>query len=169
MITIFTENCNHFSQESYDSVMSRVPIHRLTCSACGRSGCLQYHGSYRRKVRSSQGTVVLRIQRVKCTECGRTHALLLSSLVPYSQIAAETQRQIAETFETKGDRSSFCTPEGAVDENDVKAVIMRYRLPLLLKLQNQPRARGLQCARGGVPSPTAQRLQQSKSRACTAK
>ena len=107
--------------------MSRVPIHRLTCSACGRSGCLQYHGSYRRKVRSSQGTVVLRIQRVKCTDGGRTHALLLSSLVPYSQIAAETQRQIAETFETKGDRSSFCTPEGAVDENDVKAVIMRYR------------------------------------------
>ncbi len=62
-----------------------------------------------------------------CSECGRTHAILPASIVPYDQIDLEDQRIIVVAYETGADRNQVCTPEGAIDENDVKAVILRYR------------------------------------------
>lgn len=65
----------------------------------------------------------MRVCRVICSECGRTHAILPASLVPYSQIDFEDQCVIIDAFENGTDRNAACTPEGAIDENDVKNVV----------------------------------------------
>lgn len=62
-----------------------------------------------------------------CSECGRTHAILPASIVPYDQIGLDDQRIIVVAYEAGTNRNRVCTPEGAIDENDVKAVIRRYR------------------------------------------
>ena len=98
MITIFAGNCNQISQSFYDSVIFDLPLHQLTCS-CGHSACLSIHGYYRRAVKLPSGTVRLRDCRVKCSECGNTHALLLSSMVPYSQVTLPDQQRICSDYE----------------------------------------------------------------------
>jgi len=85
------------------------------------------HAYYERQVHSSNASQTLRIQRLRCSECGRTHAVLLSSIVPYQQLPVEDQRLIVRAFEEHSDPVAACTPQGAIDENNVKAVILRYR------------------------------------------
>lgn len=85
MITLFPGDFNTVSQIFYDRVLEKVQIHRLSCPCCGHSGCLTIHGYYTRKVRTPGGIVSIRILRVKCS-CGKTHSVLLASMIPYSQI-----------------------------------------------------------------------------------
>lgn len=126
MITVIVQDCNNFSQDFYDSVVNSLQLHRLRCS-CGHSGCMGIHAYYERQVHSSEGSHALRIQRLRCSECSRTHAVLLSSIVPYQQLPAEDQRLIVRAFEEHSDPMAVCTPHGTIDENNVKAVILRYR------------------------------------------
>lgn len=58
------------------------PVFPVTCGCSG--ACIRY-GSYRRHVKTDGRKLTLQIQRVLCQNCGRSHALLPSALVPYSQ------------------------------------------------------------------------------------
>lgn len=126
MITVLVKDFNTFTQEFYNSVIFNLPLHKLECSACSHSACLTIHGYYVRFVITPDGKVPLNICRVMCSECGRTHALLLSSLVAYSQIPVETQRAIAVCYEDDSNRSELCISGDGIDENNVKSVIRRY-------------------------------------------
>lgn len=126
MITVIVQDFNNFSQDFYDSVVNSLQLHRIRCS-CGHSGCMVVHAYYERQIHSSDGSFTLRIQRLRCSECGRTHAVLLSSIVPYQQLPVEDQRLIVRAFDGHSGPMAVCTPQGAIDENNVKAVILRYR------------------------------------------
>lgn len=126
MITVLVKENNPISQDFYNSVINSLQIHRIFCS-CGHAGCLRIHGYYRRCVKTPAGTVTLLILRLKCTECGHTHAVLLSSIVPYSQITLNDQRQIAAAYEAGNDRNAICDTNSSIDENNVKYIIRSYR------------------------------------------
>jgi transposase len=127
MITLFIKDCNHqITQEYYDRVIHSISIHQLRCS-CGHSGCMIIHGYYRRHLKTSNGIIQLQITRVRCTDCGATHALLLSSIVPYSQIALSVQIKIIQAFHSGSDRNAFCTLDDTIDENHVKSILLRYQ------------------------------------------
>jgi hypothetical protein len=97
MITLLVEENNPLSQSFYDYCINSLQFHQLTCS-CGRSGCLNIHGYYQRKVKTHDGSFILTVCRVICSECGRTHAILPSSIVPYSQIPLACCCQIISDF-----------------------------------------------------------------------
>lgn len=126
MITILVQNCNLISQSFYDSVITRIQFHQLACT-CGHSACMTIHGYYYRSIKLPTGTLRLRICRVRCSECGKTHALLLSSIVPYSQIRTCDQQQICIAFEQHLSASSVCDSNPEIDENNVKSVLRNYR------------------------------------------
>lgn len=94
MITLFVSDFKHISQQVYDREIAGLQLHRLSCPSCGHSSCLSIHGYYLRSIHTPDGLLKLRILRVKCS-CGRTHAILLSSMVPYSRIPLEVQSRIA--------------------------------------------------------------------------
>lgn len=123
MLTVLVQDFNTFTQEFYNSVISELQLHQLECS-CGHSGCLSFHGYYPRSVITPAGKRTLYICRVKCSECGHTHALLLSSMVPYSQIPSIVQQQIAIACEEGLDRSCICS--SGIDENNVKSIVRCY-------------------------------------------
>ena len=126
MITLTVKDCNSFSQNFYDSVIASLQFHQLTCS-CGHSACLSIHAYYMRKAKAPDGSVhTLRILRVKCSECGTTHAVLLSSMVPYSQISLSAHQAIIDAYESAGDTDHDCTDTGSIDENNVKYIIRTY-------------------------------------------
>ena len=125
MILISVKDYNQFSQDYYDSVINSLQFHQLKCS-CGHSACLTIHAYYTRSVFLPDGVRPLRICRVRCSECGRTHALLLSSIVPYDRISLLDQHTVVCAYEDGSDRNAVCDQNPSVDENNVKSIIRRY-------------------------------------------
>jgi len=125
MITIFTDFCNPISQDFYDNTIASLQFHQLSCS-CGHSGCLTIHGYYDRSVKSEDASIRLHICRAQCRNCGTTHALLLSSIVPYSQISLPDQVSIISCFEDSGDFSAIMDETPSIDESNIRSVIRRY-------------------------------------------
>ena len=76
---------------------------------------------------NNSGTLRLRVCRVKCSECGTTHALLLSSMVPYSQVTLPDQQRICSDYEAGKNVCMVCDRNPSVDENNVKSVLRNYR------------------------------------------
>lgn len=99
MITIHTENYKLVSQDFYDKTIDSLDLYHISCT-CGHSGCLIRHSSYKRKVQLEDSVMTLTVVRVYCTSCGHTHALLLSSIVPYSQIPLDVQLAAIDACES---------------------------------------------------------------------
>jgi hypothetical protein len=125
MITILTDNCNPISQNLYDNILNNLQQHQLRCR-CGHSGCLSIHGYYNRNVKYEDGSVTLRIRRVICSFCKATHAILLSSIVPYSQISLQDQVHIIECYQRSDDFTPIMESHPSIDESNVRYVIKQY-------------------------------------------
>ena len=127
MITIETQYCNPLSQDFYDKTISSVDLNRITCT-CGHAGSLIWYGSYLRKVRLPDRIITLRAARVFCKSCGHTHAILLSSIVPYSQIPLPVQTAAARCYEMKKGYAQLLAAWLSIDENTISSIIRSYRL-----------------------------------------
>ena len=127
MITIKTENYNHISQDFYNTIIDSLDLTMIPCT-CGHSGCLIRYGSYKRNIQLKDGIVTLSIVRVYCKQCGHTHALLLSSFVPYSQIPLVVHMSAILSYERKTSPDSVLADQCCIDENNLKSLIRSYRL-----------------------------------------
>lgn len=125
MITIHVKDLNHISQKFYDDIIAMIDIRKLICT-CGNCKSLIHHGNYSRTVKTPNGAVRLRINRVKCTICGCTHAILLSSIIPYSQIVLKDQMDIINCYENQFGYDKIFESNLSIDENNVHSVILRY-------------------------------------------
>lgn len=125
MITLFINESNPISQKSYDDVIEQVDPALLPCT-CGRSGSLIRYGSYRRHVKADGTKFPLIVRRVLCQNCGRSHALLTSALVPYSQIPLEDQVTAAEACENGTDPSAILEHNPEMDERTPFKLIRLY-------------------------------------------
>lgn len=90
MLTYATDDFKSFSQKFYDNCISKINLFDTHCT-CGHKGSLIKHGYYSRKVKTNDGISIIKILRVKCSICGKTHSILLSSIVPYSQVSLHDQ------------------------------------------------------------------------------
>ncbi len=128
MITILVNNCNHISQSLYNQILESVEITKLTCPTCGQTGSFIYYGRYDRKVKNGHKTITLNVQRCRCKYCGKTHALLLSALVPYSRITLADQKEILIIDKKGASFDSFLNDNSeTIDENTVKYIIRKYK------------------------------------------
>jgi hypothetical protein len=128
-IVMITGNFKGFkgiTPEIYGKVTANLPLYRLRCS-CGHAGCLVRHGYYSRRLKTRQGTIVLRILRVRCKECGRTHAILPEIVVPYSQIPADLQQWMLLYPLGSPELESLMQKNSDISESNVLAVRSRYR------------------------------------------
>lgn len=127
MITIKTENYNHISQDFYNNTIHSIDLNCISCT-CGHSGHLIRHGSYKRKIQLAEEVVTFSIVRVYCKICRHTHALLLSSMVPYSQIPLSFQLQLIDAYECGHSFDNILNKQLFIDENNLKSIIRSYRL-----------------------------------------
>lgn len=133
MITILTDNCNPISQDFYDNQVNNLQLHKLTCP-CGRSGCLSIHGYYKRKIKSGLFIIWLRIRRMICASCKATHALMLSSIVPYSQMPLLQHVELLIAHETSQDFAPIMEAHPTIDESNIRYIIKQYRNHWLQRL-----------------------------------
>lgn len=126
MITVSVDFCNPISQKNYDFVINSLQLHQLTCS-CGHSGCLTIHGYYYRSLKTENSTLRLRIRRVICSECGHTHALLPSFIVPYSQVSFFDQVEIIQQAQSDKNFTSIMNRTPSIDESNIRSIIRCFR------------------------------------------
>lgn len=125
MITIFTENCNTISKKEYEYLLTSIDFTSLTCT-CGHSGCLTKHGYYNKTVKSMEDKIFYSICRVKCSSCGVTHALLHSSMVPYSQISLELHVSIISSQYDKSKLNILLHNYLSIDESSVSYILRQF-------------------------------------------
>lgn len=80
------------TQRFYDDFINSIDVHSLACT-CGSHDNI-IHGYYNRKVRTDKSNVILKITRIRCKQCGKTHALLLSLIIPYKSVSLSTSIRI---------------------------------------------------------------------------
>lgn len=126
MITLFLYNYKSLSQESYNDLIDQLAIYRIQCS-CQCRGSLIRHGFYSRTLKGVAGTFRLRILRVKCTRCGRTHALLPAELVPYSQVSLSCQMAILRHKVGSSEMTFIQDSNPDLDEGCVSRIRRKFR------------------------------------------
>lgn len=126
MITILFYNCKALSQDLYNHVTEQLPLHQVKCP-CGKSGCMIRYGRYQRFVKLLSELLPLSVQRLLCKACKKTHALIPSVLVPYSQITLEEQTAIIYCTENHLSVSAILENNYLIDECHVKYILRQYR------------------------------------------
>lgn len=126
MITIQIPSCDFLSQSYYDDVINAISLEKLRC-CCGQSGCLNRHAYYARRIKMKSCVIRLRILRLICKSCGRTHAVLLSEMVPYSQIPLQDQKDLIEASEKHTSYADILQRNLCIDENNAAYIIRSFR------------------------------------------
>lgn len=126
MIIIHNHNVKRISQKLYDYLIQHLDLHQLACPSCGHSGFI-VHGYYDRMVRTSAGTFKLLVLRVRCPVCGKTHAVLPDTIVPYSSISMEDTIKIILAV-TPEQRKSLFWGTSYIDYSDIHRIQRNFKL-----------------------------------------
>lgn len=95
------------------------------------------HAYYNRYLKSSEGKICLRICRVICECCLHTHAILLSSMVPYSQISTAEHISIIDNYNNNLSQDSVMENNPLIDESNYRYIIRCYLKHWQEKLQSE--------------------------------
>lgn len=125
MITIFVKENNPLTPNFYNNLINSLQLHRLTCT-CGHSGCLSVHGYYNRSLKIPVGKLSFRICRLICSCCHHTHALLPSSMVPYSQVSLEEHVDIISSHEDGEGWENLMNLNPSIDESNCRHIIRSF-------------------------------------------
>lgn len=92
-------------QQKVEAYLARFRERRISkpssCQVCGRSSCLQWHGSYERSLIALARTYGLPIKRLLCVSCRHTFALLPSFVVKFHRYAKEVIRSALAWLKTR--------------------------------------------------------------------
>lgn len=136
MITLLVEENNTLTPNFYNKLINNLQFHQLTCP-CGHSGCLSVHGYYHRFIKTPSGKVRFRICRVICECCGHTHAILLSSMVPFSQVSLSDHVSIISSHETGVSQETLMNANPSIDESNCRYIIRCFKKFWYEKLQSE--------------------------------
>jgi transposase-like protein len=115
MIILNLKKCNNNLNEITKYYSNILNYGYMECPRCKSSNLIKW-GSYKRTVKFLYNgeiiSIILVVQKVRCKECGHTHALLPSIIVPYKQPALDiilnciAQTDISYGFDISYD--TFC-------------------------------------------------------------
>lgn len=126
MITVNSIKINALTQYFYENFIKSINFASLTCS-CNHSSCLIKHGYYKRTIKVAGETKeTLTILRVKCANCGRTHAIFPILIVPYSQVLLTDHLEIINNYINSKKQDSIMTQKILIDENTVRYIISNF-------------------------------------------
>lgn len=105
-IPIDSINLERFFNKFYSDVVSTINFNELICDKCCSSSW-HYHAYYERSVIFHSHKISVRITRIICSVCGKTHAILIEPMIPYLYVLFDDLMNVilmnAFLFE-----SSFC-------------------------------------------------------------
>lgn len=127
MITINYDKINTLTQNNYEIFLQSINLPTITCS-CGHCGCLTKHAYYTRSLKIFGGIkITLSILRVKCSVCGKTHAILPSGIVPYSQVSLHDHITIINNNLKNKSQTHVMNNNPLIDENTIAYILHNFR------------------------------------------
>lgn len=127
MITINDNKIKTLTQNNYEIFIHSIQLTSIPCS-CGHFGCLTKHGYYKRSIKTeSLSKVTLSILRVKCNICGKTHAIVPISIIPYSSIILKDHVTIIKNHLSTRPQETLMNEKPLIDESNISYIISRYK------------------------------------------
>lgn len=83
IIIKLSSKIKHITENKYEKIIQSLNFNELSCPKCDSKG-LRAHASYSRYVDFFKRSHKVTIQRLRCPECGSTHAVLIEDMIPYS-------------------------------------------------------------------------------------
>lgn len=83
IIIKLSSKIKHITENQYKKIIQSLNFNELSCPKCNSKG-LRTHASYSRYVDIFKRSHKVAIQRLRCPECGSTHAVLIEDMIPYS-------------------------------------------------------------------------------------
>ena len=83
IIIKLSSKIKHITENQYKNIIQSLNFDELSCPKCNSKG-LRVHASYSRYVDFFKRSHKITIQRLRCPECGSTHAILIEDMIPYS-------------------------------------------------------------------------------------
>lgn len=99
MIILYSKKSNTNFKEKLQIYLETINYCNLECPHCHSHDLIKW-GFYERNViffsndSNQLKTIILKVQRVRCSSCGKTHALLPFGIIPYKQFTDEIISQI---------------------------------------------------------------------------
>lgn len=125
MIVLECQSERGISQNEYNLIVYSQNINTLICPSCKMKDIKKYNGFYPRLIKTNGETIQLKIQKVLC-KCGRSHALMISSIVKNSIISKKDQDLIIKLYEKKMKYEKIAEIVN-VETYNVNDVIRRHR------------------------------------------
>lgn len=126
MISFISKKINRLNQEKYNDYIASIDFSTCSCN-CGATGRFNMHGYYTRTIKNPSRKIKLNILRVKCKSCGRTHAVLYPSIVPYSQVVLIDTLDIVSNYLNNESNNSVLNLNPEITESDVRYTIKKFK------------------------------------------
>lgn len=84
---IITNNPNKIklNQLNYDAIINNIDLQSIVCDQCGHNHW-HIHGRYDRTFSFFHHFLTIKIVRIFCPHCHKTHAIFLEGMVPFSSL-----------------------------------------------------------------------------------
>ncbi len=125
MISFVKKKINRLTQEIYNDYIFSLDFSTCSCD-CPARGRFCIHGYYTRSIKSPVEKITLKILRIKCKSCERTHAVLHPSIVPYSQIVLVDTMQIISNTLNNESSYNVINQNPEITESDVRYTVKKF-------------------------------------------
>ena len=93
-IDFYEETIEYEVQALYCSAVDHIGFNKLKCNKCNEIGNFVIKGYYYRTIIINNKAIRIRITRIKCKDCNKTHAILFLDFVPYYQLSTVNCRKL---------------------------------------------------------------------------
>ncbi len=127
MIVVLRQTVKEISQKIYNQMLKKLNRQKIQCSECKQFGfnIHSYYDHHFKIAGQSQKRNVV-ITQLICPHCGKTHAVLLCTMVPWSQITLEDTIRIIEAKNDEETRQLMYENE-VITVEDVKRIRRVFR------------------------------------------
>ena len=124
MIILNSKKINRKMEEIIKNYKNMLNYGYLKCPACNSSNVIKW-GTYERGIiyfneSNILESTIIKIQRIKCKCCGKTHALLPLGIIPYKQFSSDV---VADVLLANQTLSTFATSD---KYNISEKIILRW-------------------------------------------
>ena len=123
------------------------------CPNCGAAGNYAHHGHYHRHFDDGGGERLVRIERVRCLSCGRTHALIWRDMVPH-KLRSESSHLRAFRSWAHGRSMRSLLESTAIPRTSLRRMISHVKTRVRLLLACGPSRAALSAAIDGIADAT---------------
>lgn len=145
MIILYSKKINTNFKENIQNYLNTANFCHLECPNCHSHDLIRW-GYYERNViffsnnEFNIDSSIIKIQRIRCKSCGKTHALLPFGIIPYKQFTDEIISKIL--YELTNDTLENVSNKYLIDQSIIKKWCYQYnkfhssRVNTLIKYHN---------------------------------